>query len=208
MRIGNEVATYGTPNKGAVTVMHEILIYDRSLTDAEWNTAITGLEAKWSAFSFGSSLCPNYGRPINDVDLSTITSGPVNSTYTFPTEFYNVALVDGNFSYIYARNKNRPYVYGADGGIASSFAMTLSVAGTYRFTVSRPGSGIYGNTISIFEQTCPDTMTFIGQTVDSYSSTVSRDYVYSGGSPKNIIVEGSVYFPAGNAAYLTVTKIA
>lgn len=207
MRIGNEVAQVGTPNRGAVTVMHEILIYNRSLSDTEWNTAITGLESKWSALSFGSSLCPNYGRPINDVDLSTITSGPVNSNFVFPTDFYNVALVDSNFSYIYYRNKNVPYEFDFDmTSPVGAFAMTLTVAGTYNFNYSRPGSTIYGADISVFEQTCPSTMTFIAKAQGGSSASVN--YVYPGGAPKNIIVEGNVVVGQGNLVSLTVTKTA
>jgi hypothetical protein len=198
-RIGNRVATYGTPSDGGGMVIHEILVYNRDLTDSEWDTAINGLDAKWSAYSFGSTLCPTYGRPINDVDLSTITSGPVNSTFTIPSDYVTVSSNVGNFLYLYRSQTGSEYV--------ASFAMTLTQAGTYQFDSSRSGAGFFGNSVRVYEQTCPDTKTLLASNTAN-SSTISTSYVYAGGSSKNIIVEGQFINGIGNSVGLTVTKTA
>jgi hypothetical protein len=203
--IGNRVATYGIPQKGNGMVIHEILVYNRSLTDEEWNTAITGIQAKWNSYQFGSTLCPSYGMKINDVDLSTIASGPVNSTFSFPTEYYDIsnsANGGDQFDYLYQTQAS-----GTSARIGA-FAMTLTQAGTYRFDVSRPGPGFFGANTWVWEQTCPDSKTYLGG--GSGSTSAFFDYVYAGGSPKNIIVEGVNHRGGnlGNWLYLTVTKIA
>lgn len=199
-RIGNRVVTYGTTSKGNGMVIHEILVYDRDLTDAEWDTVINGLDAKWSAYSFGSTLCPNYGRLINDVDLSTITSSPATSTFTFPSDYITVSLVTSNFRYLHDSQES------SNNYDVAAFAMTLTQAGTYQFDSSRSGAGFFGNTIAVYEQTCPNTKTTLAGNSAS-SSTVSTSYVYAGGAPKNIIVEGA-FIGIGDTVSLTVTKTA
>jgi hypothetical protein len=198
-RIGNRVATTGTPSNGGGMVIHEILVYNRDLTDVEWDAAINGLDAKWSAYSFGSTLCPTYAKPINDVDLSTITSGPVSSTFTIPSDYVTVSSATSNFLYLYRSQTSGDYV--------ASFAMTLTQAGTYQFDSSRSGAGFFGNSVRVYEQTCPDTKTLLASNTAS-SSTISTSYVYAGGASKNIIVEGMFLNGLGNTVSLTITKTA
>lgn len=202
-RIGGRFGA--NPGGGAGIVIHEILVYNRDLTDEEWNTAITGIQTKWNSYQFGSILCPSYGMKINDVDLSTIASGPVNSTFTFPTEYYNVSESNrggDQFDYLYQTQAS-----GTSSRIGA-FAMTLTQAGTYRFDVARPGASYFGANTWVWEQTCPDSKVSLGSA--SGGSSAAVDYVYAGGSPKNIIVEGVNHRGGnlGNWLYLTVTKIA
>lgn len=204
-RIGNRNVINSGTSSGGGMMIHEILVYNRSLTDEEWNTVIAGTEAKWGAYQFGSLLCPKFGMKINDVSLATITSGPINNTFTFPTDYYNASLVDSNFNYLYQGQSVDPQTYSPVR--IGAFAMTLTQAGTYSFNVARPGSGIYKSGTWVYEQTCPDTRTLLGsQFIQDTSSTVN--YVYPGGSPKNIIVEGMNVPGLGDWLYLTVTKTA